>query len=268
MNNTTPEPANSRKKAHVVISIILMAWPVIGVIAAIFLYSISNFLLSSTAPTSDESFSTMSPTQAIINIVLFVVGSASVIIGPISFVIGIAFLLITLSKQQKSAQAVHTTNNQLSLSPTPPPSTRPIAITAIATAIIVCCLVPFIFLLLSFVQGLNCMGQESCSAPNLAFFYFIITSIALLPLIYMLWQHRKRVNEFQQAHPEVAHTTPSPRRLIRPLTSLIFVVMAFIIPFCLDLIFHTTGFSFFVFLTGPLALILVALRHSLPAPGK
>lgn len=89
-----------RKKSKIIIPIILMTWPVAGVILAIILYAITNFVTGTVAPSSEDDLFATNPLQTIINIALFFVGGASIALGPISFIVGLVLLIVNLNQKK------------------------------------------------------------------------------------------------------------------------------------------------------------------------
>lgn len=90
-----------KKKKSLFLPIFLMAWPAIGIIAAIALYAVVNLIFASTAPAAGQDaalFDEPSPVKTILNILLFIVGLGSVLLGPISFIVGIVLLVLRLKK--------------------------------------------------------------------------------------------------------------------------------------------------------------------------
>ena len=96
-------PPTDTRRPSVVLPIILMAWPAVGLILSIALYAIVNFLMATTAPTSSDTASLFgdsqpNPLRTIMNVCLFLVGAASVGLGPISFIAGLILLIVRLKK--------------------------------------------------------------------------------------------------------------------------------------------------------------------------
>lgn len=92
-----------------------MVAPVAGIVFAIFAYAIANLLFSSfdAAPavtTSDSSISASSsgslfqndgqsnPFRTITNVTLFLIGAASIFLGPVAFIVGLVLLITRLNQ--------------------------------------------------------------------------------------------------------------------------------------------------------------------------
>jgi hypothetical protein len=106
---TTQESASSlapqlsvvTKKPSLKLPIILMVWPVAGLIAVIFLYSIVNFLFSGVTSSDPEHLfnSSGDTVRVIINSILFIIGAAAVVCGPFSFIGGLVLLIVRLQSK-------------------------------------------------------------------------------------------------------------------------------------------------------------------------
>lgn len=70
--------------------IILMVWPASALLLAILLYALSNMLFQ---PAAGDLFGSESPAKTILNVLLFIMSTASILLGPISFIIGLIMLI-------------------------------------------------------------------------------------------------------------------------------------------------------------------------------
>lgn len=101
MNSSAQEHPAPRKTTRLTIPIILMAWPLAGVILAIILYALTNLFFGATSGSGGEDlFAPANPLQTAINIMLFLFGATSIFLGPISFIIGLVLLIINLNNKK------------------------------------------------------------------------------------------------------------------------------------------------------------------------
>jgi hypothetical protein len=56
-------------------------------------YALISFALPDAAPVNGEVFGAQHPAKTILNVILFIVGAASILLGPISFIVGIVMLV-------------------------------------------------------------------------------------------------------------------------------------------------------------------------------
>lgn len=94
------------KSANIKVPLILMVWPVIAFVGVILLYAVIGYLAGqfSQVPTSegnDELFGNQSTLRTVSNVVLFLIGSLSVTIGPISFITGLVLMIVRLNEKNK-----------------------------------------------------------------------------------------------------------------------------------------------------------------------
>ena len=94
------------KGANIKVPLILMVWPVIAFVGVILLYAVIGYLAGqfSQVPTSegnDELFGNQSTLRTVSNVVLFLIGSLSVTIGPISFITGLVLMIVRLNEKNK-----------------------------------------------------------------------------------------------------------------------------------------------------------------------
>ena len=94
------------KGANIKVPLILMVWPVIAFVGAILLYAVIGYLAGqfSQVPTSegnDELFGNQSTLRTVSNVVLFLIGSLSVTVGPISFIAGLVLMIVRLNEKNK-----------------------------------------------------------------------------------------------------------------------------------------------------------------------
>lgn len=75
-----------------------MAWPLAGMLLSVLGYMVANALFSAVAPGGDDLFGQSSPLQSFFSVVAFVLGGASILLGPISFVIGLVLILTNNKK--------------------------------------------------------------------------------------------------------------------------------------------------------------------------
>ena len=78
--------------------IILMVWPAASIVFAIILYVIVNAVIQDPSAGSDL-FGDQNPVKATVNIITFIIGGAAVILGPISFIIGLVLLIQRKTKR-------------------------------------------------------------------------------------------------------------------------------------------------------------------------
>lgn len=86
------EPQTTPERKSLKLPITLMVWPTAALIIALLLYALLNLVTASFAPQGDL-YGQQSPLATVLNIVLFVVGAAAVLLGPISFIVGLVLLI-------------------------------------------------------------------------------------------------------------------------------------------------------------------------------
>lgn len=91
-----PIQAPSRKESGLSLRwiIAMMAWPIPLLIVSIVVFAVLSFVLT-------ESGLEGSALSTAINMILFLVGAAAVALGPISFIIGLVFLIVRSSNKNK-----------------------------------------------------------------------------------------------------------------------------------------------------------------------
>ena len=90
------------KRPGIIWPIVLMSWPAISLILAIVLYAVTNMLFSMSEPTSSADVfgdEPANPGRAMLNVVFFILGGSAVALGPISFIVGLVLLIVTLNKK-------------------------------------------------------------------------------------------------------------------------------------------------------------------------
>lgn len=106
------------QKTSLKLPILLMVAPIAGIVFAIFAYAIANFAFSSfdaaPAVTTDSSIAASSneslfqndgqsnPFRTITNVILFMIGAASIFLGPVAFVAGLVLLITRLNQRSAS----------------------------------------------------------------------------------------------------------------------------------------------------------------------
>jgi hypothetical protein len=93
---TPPETTAPAHKKSIKMPIILMAWPTVALILVILLYALANLLAGS--PTDGDTFGETNPIKSVLNVLLFIIGGSSVLLGPISFIIGLVLLIVRKTK--------------------------------------------------------------------------------------------------------------------------------------------------------------------------
>ena len=105
------EPAatsyTNTKEASIKVPLILMVWPAVAFVIAILLYATMAYLTGqssqeATSGSDDALFASQNVFTTIFNVVLFLIGSSSVVIGPISFVTGLVLLVVRLNERKKT----------------------------------------------------------------------------------------------------------------------------------------------------------------------
>ena len=83
--------------------IVLMVWPPLTIGLAIIAYAAVNLaFMQSVSPVSEEGmFGSYGTFQALTNILLFLVGAISVLLGPISFITGLIVLFMRITERNK-----------------------------------------------------------------------------------------------------------------------------------------------------------------------
>lgn len=90
---------NATPQKSITFPIILMIAPA-ALLFLVLLISIVLGLLLPDMPATDGSlFSQPSPLKSVINIILFIVGAGTVVLGPISFIVGLVLLIQRKSKK-------------------------------------------------------------------------------------------------------------------------------------------------------------------------
>lgn len=104
-----PESVNSTpNKKSILVPILLIIGPGLLLIVAIIGYAILNYFtymnVATPDPNSDALFGepASNPLRTIANIVLFLIGAASISLGPISFIVGIVLLIKNLSARKNA----------------------------------------------------------------------------------------------------------------------------------------------------------------------
>lgn len=102
-----------KKKRWWLLPTLLIMLPGIILVASILLYAVANFIFDSVAQSGpihaergDSAQSlfgdavTTNPAKTITNVILFIIGAATVVLGPISFIAGIIILIMRLAQQK------------------------------------------------------------------------------------------------------------------------------------------------------------------------
>lgn len=100
VKQATPAPVEPQKHGHR-LAIILMAWPACSMVLVIALYALVNYLSATLtpAPVAGQLPNSAPPVVATLNIVLFLIGGLTVVIGPISFITGFILLIVRMNKK-------------------------------------------------------------------------------------------------------------------------------------------------------------------------
>ena len=103
--STVQPQTQPRKPSGLKWPIILMVWPLAALIGAILLYAVVNFLASnlSTSPESGALLDEQGAFETTLNVILFLVGAASVVVGPISFITGLVLLIVRINENSKES---------------------------------------------------------------------------------------------------------------------------------------------------------------------
>ena len=98
----------SSKKKGILIPILLMLAPGLLLIVAIIGYAVLNYFTYMNVATPDPNSPALfgepaaNPVRTIANIVLFLIGAASISLGPISFIVGIVLLIKNLTARKNA----------------------------------------------------------------------------------------------------------------------------------------------------------------------
>lgn len=93
------DPDYQPPKRSVKLPVTLMAWPIIGLLAIVAFYMLSDTLFPDTPPAEGDLFGDPHPLKTYANILIFIVGGATFVLGPISFIAGIIILIKKGSKK-------------------------------------------------------------------------------------------------------------------------------------------------------------------------
>ena len=81
------QPPQASPKKGIALPLFLMLWPIPLLVVAIISYALLSFFIPQD-----------SPIKTITNVLLFIIGSGTIVFGPISFVIGLVLLIQRKSK--------------------------------------------------------------------------------------------------------------------------------------------------------------------------
>lgn len=93
-----------KQKKSLKLPIWLMVWPAGAFVVALFLAAATNLMFSSS--NSDLLYGSPSMAQSIVNIIVFILGGASILLGLPSFVVGLVLLILWASENNVPAQPV------------------------------------------------------------------------------------------------------------------------------------------------------------------
>lgn len=81
--------------------ILMIVWPVPMLLLSVVLYALLAFMFGQVEPEEGALFADASAFRVGMNVFLFLVGAATVLLGPISFVTGLVLLIMRLSGKAK-----------------------------------------------------------------------------------------------------------------------------------------------------------------------
>ncbi len=79
----------------------MIVWPVPMLLLSVVLYALLAFMFGQVEPEEGALFADASAFRVGMNVFLFLVGAATVLLGPISFVTGLVLLIMRLSGKAK-----------------------------------------------------------------------------------------------------------------------------------------------------------------------
>lgn len=80
-------------KKSIKLPLFLMLWPAVSIVGVLILYIIIANLFTNEAATADNLFGPTSPAKRIANVLMYLVGTLSLLLGPISFIVGLVMLI-------------------------------------------------------------------------------------------------------------------------------------------------------------------------------